>query len=68
MGRLTAIDIGFGYSCALDQNGQAWCWGVNSYAHLGTGDSVPRLVPTRWQAGCVSRRSRSPMVDPPPAA
>ncbi|HWP71632.1 MAG TPA: hypothetical protein VNM36_11040 [Gemmatimonadaceae bacterium] len=43
--KFTSIDIAFGYTCALDGGGQAWCWGDNSYGNLGTDDAVPRLVP-----------------------
>ena len=45
LGKLAMIDVGYGMSCALEVTGQAWCWGVNSYGHLGTGDDVPHLVP-----------------------
>lgn len=34
------------HTCALDQNGKAYCWGVNTDGQLGTGDNVDRLVPT----------------------
>ena len=51
IGKLAMIDIGFGHTCALDTNGQAWCWGSNSYGDLGTGDDVPRLVPARVAGG-----------------
>lgn len=66
LGRFTAIDIGFGYSCALDQDGQAWCWGENSYAQLGTGDSVPRLVPAKVAGGL--RFTQISVADGGPAA
>ena len=45
VGKLAMIDIGLGHTCALDTNGQAWCWGSNSYGDLGTGDDVARLMP-----------------------
>jgi len=45
LSRFTSIDIGFGQTCALDSSGQAWCWGMNSYGHLGTDDDRARLVP-----------------------
>jgi hypothetical protein len=45
MGRLVMIDIGYGMTCALDIAGQTWCWGANSYGHLGMSDDLPRLVP-----------------------
>lgn len=51
LGKLAMIDIGFGLSCALETTGQAWCWGINSYGHLGTGDDLPHLVPARVTGG-----------------
>ena len=51
MGKLTMVEIGGGLSCALDVSGQAWCWGSNSYGDLGTGDDLPRLVPTAVSGG-----------------
>ena len=46
LGKFTSIDIGFGQTCALDTSGQAWCWGANSYGHLGIDDVLPRFVPS----------------------
>jgi hypothetical protein len=39
-----AVATGWAHSCAVDETGQAWCWGVNEYGQLGcTADigSVP---------------------------
>ena len=33
------------FSCGLQANGSAWCWGDNSHGNLGTGDTTPSLVP-----------------------
>ena len=35
----TAITLGERHSCALDDDGAAWCWGSNSSATLGNGKS-----------------------------
>lgn len=49
--RLVMVDIGLGQSCALDENGQAWCWGGNPNGQLGTGDDRPHLVPAPVAGG-----------------
>ena len=36
------IELGFGHSCALLDNGQIKCWGSNDYGQLGMGDNEPR--------------------------
>jgi hypothetical protein len=33
----TRIAAGWNHSCALDQNGWAYCWGANAWGELGTG-------------------------------
>jgi alpha-tubulin suppressor-like RCC1 family protein len=35
-----AVSAGSGYTCALDNTGQAYCWGENLNRKLGIGDSV----------------------------
>jgi alpha-tubulin suppressor-like RCC1 family protein len=37
------------FTCALDAEGAAWCWGANRYGQLGLGDTLDRFVPTRLQ-------------------
>ena len=40
------ISIGvYGASSAVDKNGRAWCWGLNSIGQLGDGTLVSRLTP-----------------------
>jgi alpha-tubulin suppressor-like RCC1 family protein len=34
---LVQIDVGGHSTCALDQAGQVWCWGLNSIGQLGNG-------------------------------
>lgn len=33
--RWVAIDVGFGHGCALDEQGRAFCWGINYTRELG---------------------------------
>ena len=39
------------FSCGLQANGNAWCWGFNTYGSLGTGDTTPSLVPMMVTGG-----------------
>jgi len=38
----TAVTAGFHQTCALLDNGQIKCWGINDYGQLGLGDTVNR--------------------------
>ncbi len=40
------IDIGGGFACAVASSGAAYCWGLNSYGQLGTGDTLWLAAPT----------------------
>jgi alpha-tubulin suppressor-like RCC1 family protein len=40
------IAAGEYHTCGLS-NGAAYCWGDNEYGALGTGDTEPRMIPTR---------------------
>ena len=42
---LTSINIGSHHTCALDRDGQAYCWGANSDGQLGNNSTRPSLVP-----------------------
>ncbi len=45
-----SIVTGGSHSCALDQNGTAWCWGGNDFGQTGTGALVTTvLLPTAVQ-------------------
>lgn len=35
--RWTDVDAGWGFACALDDDGAAWCWGANGIGQLGNG-------------------------------
>ncbi len=46
--RFVSLSAGVDYTCALDDTGQAWCWGANSYGKLGRttfGTLEPTPVP-----------------------
>ncbi len=43
----TAISAGNAFACALDGDGRAYCWGVNSSGQLGQLPSPGRFTPTR---------------------
>jgi alpha-tubulin suppressor-like RCC1 family protein len=34
--RFTALSLGKRHACALDERGQAYCWGMNGYGQLGS--------------------------------
>lgn len=41
----TKISAGVGFTCALDNGGGVWCWGLDVQGQLGEGDSIdPRTV------------------------
>lgn len=40
-----AVGAGWGYSCALLDDGAVACWGKNMYGRLGTGSDADALVP-----------------------
>jgi alpha-tubulin suppressor-like RCC1 family protein len=42
---LTRITAGTSFSCALDNTGQAYCWGLNTNGELGNNSTTQSLVP-----------------------
>ena len=44
------VTAGVGYSCALRDAGDAWCWGRNRGGQLGTGSRAERTLPARVRA------------------
>ena len=46
IGPVTALTAGKAHTCALSTHGAVFCWGQNSWAQLGIGDTTDRLVPT----------------------
>jgi alpha-tubulin suppressor-like RCC1 family protein len=41
------VSAGVQATCAVATNGNLYCWGSNSYGHLGVGDTEPRMLPTQ---------------------
>jgi alpha-tubulin suppressor-like RCC1 family protein len=41
----TQVSIGSAHSCALDGNGQTWCWGKNTWGQMGDGTTTQRTSP-----------------------
>ena len=41
------ISAGSMHTCALDRNGDVWCWGYNYTGQLGTGNNESTTVPVR---------------------
>lgn len=48
VGAAPFVDIyaGDDYSCAIDSDAQAWCWGQNREGRLGDGSAITRYVPS----------------------
>lgn len=44
--RATQVSLGVDYACALDLNGQAWCWGGGWDGELGTGATGQMVAQT----------------------
>lgn len=47
--RFRALTAGFRFTCGLDAEGRAWCWGANRLGQLGVGDTLDRYLPTPVQ-------------------
>lgn len=50
-GRATAVAAGSDHTCALDEQGRAWCWGGGLFGQLGTGDVPASGVPAAVSGG-----------------
>jgi len=40
-----AVSIGLEHTCAIDDNGNVWCWGLNSFGQLGDGTNEASVEP-----------------------
>lgn len=49
--KFESISAGDHFTCAVDQGGQAWCWGWGGMGQLGNGLSLDRLEPTLVAGG-----------------
>jgi alpha-tubulin suppressor-like RCC1 family protein len=49
--RYTTVSVGALHTCALNEQGQAFCWGANDQGQLGTGDLADRAVPAAVVGG-----------------
>jgi alpha-tubulin suppressor-like RCC1 family protein len=49
--RFRRISAGDAHTCALAQDGTAWCWGLNSDGTLGDGTTVDAPVPVAVAGG-----------------
>lgn len=43
--RFTAIVAGTLHTCAIAEDGTAWCWGFGGYGQLGTGEAISQAIP-----------------------
>lgn len=41
------VSAGEGHTCALKADGSLWCWGLDDFGQLGTGDTLDRGTPSR---------------------
>lgn len=41
------VASGNGFTCAIDKLGEIWCWGLNTYGQLGSGDIVNDYLPKK---------------------
>jgi alpha-tubulin suppressor-like RCC1 family protein len=47
----TSLAVGGRFTCALDPQGQAWCWGQNQDGQLGNGTTTSALQPVAVAGG-----------------
>ena len=46
---LSGVSVGHRHACAIDPNGELFCWGYNYYGQLGDGTRINRLTPVAVQ-------------------
>lgn len=49
--RASAVTTGSLHTCALDEDGAAWCWGYNPFGQLGDGTRTVSTLPVRVTGG-----------------
>ena len=50
----TSIEAGVSHTCALTEDGRAWCWGLNEYGQLGTGAPDACVFAGEYRIPCAS--------------
>ena len=50
-GSVTTLAAGYGHSCGVTADGEAYCWGRNERGELGDGSTMPRERPTAVTGG-----------------
>jgi len=55
--RFTSVTAGESHSCALDDDGSAWCWGDNVEGQLGDSQTIARASPVAVHGGPFTRVS-----------
>ncbi|MDG1549831.1 MAG: hypothetical protein P8Q94_07270, partial [Candidatus Poseidoniaceae archaeon] len=50
-----AISAGYDHTCAILDNGEVSCWGMNNYGQLGDGTTINRNIPTQIQVSLGSK-------------
>ena len=49
--RFAVLDVGAAHNCAVKADGDAYCWGANSYGELGTGSTGNSAEPAMVSGG-----------------
>ncbi len=52
--KFTAIGTGMYHTCAIGDNGKAYCWGLNTYGQLGNGSNTESTTPVAVSQGTTS--------------
>jgi alpha-tubulin suppressor-like RCC1 family protein len=47
MSEVSAVEAAMYHTCAIDKQGQLWCWGGNQSGQLGDGTTAPSAVPKK---------------------
>ena len=49
IGKASLVGVGGGHTCALELDGDIWCWGLNQFGELGGGAITPPSGPVKAQ-------------------